>query len=389
VGRWHAASPPRAPLAGPRPPGRASPRRVASLPAAADVSPEEFQRDYVATGTPVVIRGLCGGWPAAAKWGTPADLARHYGAVPLRLTELAAVHGLGKPLPVRVPLAAFLRYGEAARADYPWYAFGDDFEAERAPLLGDYRVPEYFRDDVYALGPDARACFPRFRYLVVGGPRSGSNLHVDPRGTAAWNTSLCGRKRWALFPPGGGRGYLGAIGAPPGDAGMGKTAAPPAAWWAGPHARLAAGGGAGEGARLGMAECVQRPGDTIYVPAGWWHAVLNLDTAVAVTQNLLPPATLGAVWGPLGREHPGSLRVLRRAVREHVARCRAGDGGARAWAGVDLDAALAAVAPVAEGEDALEGSGGAVQVVDAVDDGGEAGAGRTPLVLASGHVVYV
>lgn len=51
-------------------------------------------------------------------------------------------------------------------------------------------MPAPFREDVYALTPETRACFPRYRYMVIGGPRSGSNMHVDPRWTAAWNTLL-------------------------------------------------------------------------------------------------------------------------------------------------------------------------------------------------------
>ena len=32
-------------------------------------------------------------------------------------------------------------------------------------------------------------------------------------------------------------------------------------------------------------EAFQKPGDVIYVPGTWWHGVVNMSDAVAVTQN--------------------------------------------------------------------------------------------------------
>ncbi|CAL1170201.1 unnamed protein product, partial [Cladocopium goreaui] len=38
-------------------------------------------------------------------------------------------------------------------------------------------------------------------FVLVGGHRTGSNMHKDPKWSSAWNTLLCGRKRWVMFPP--------------------------------------------------------------------------------------------------------------------------------------------------------------------------------------------
>lgn len=47
--------------------------------------------------------------------------------------------------------------------------------------------------DLFALLGDSR---PSFRWLILGGKRSGSTFHVDPNGTSAWNACICGKKLW-------------------------------------------------------------------------------------------------------------------------------------------------------------------------------------------------
>ena len=62
--------------------------------------------------------------------------------------------------------------------------------------------------------------------------------------------------------------------------------------------------------------CIQKPGDTIYVPEGWWHAVLNLTDTIAVTQNYMNSVNFKSVWRSLrvGRKVFSSyfLKVLRK-----------------------------------------------------------------------------
>lgn len=54
-------------------------------------------------------------------------------------------------------------------------------------------------------------------------------------------------------------------------------------------------------------ECTVRAGEVLFVPRGWWHAVLNLEESVAVTQNYVSAANLDYVLTFLGSPHADAL----------------------------------------------------------------------------------
>ena len=61
------------------------------------------------------------------------------------------------------------------------------------------------------------------------------------------------------------------------------------------------------GRGLGEVELLQRPGEVVAFPAGWWHAVVNLDATLAVTESFGRPRDLPAILAALRAGGLGSL----------------------------------------------------------------------------------
>lgn len=74
-------------------------------------------------------------------------------------------------------------------------------------------------------------------------------------------------------------------------AASGTSRTPPALWFRDVAPGIAA---AARAAGHTVLEFVQCPGETVFIPHGWWHAVLNLETTVAVTHNFVGAANAAA-----------------------------------------------------------------------------------------------
>ena len=240
-------------------------------------------------------------WEAPEKWGSGGgDGAVVDPTAGLRTAFRARRFKCGEDddgYAVKVKLSHFLKYQATNDDDSPLYIFDSHFDddAVSKALLGHFAPPCYFRDDLFRLCGERKR--PPYRWFLLGPCRSGTNVHIDPLATSAWNTVISGAKLWVIFPPRAGERMDGAPVTRKLVKGRHHIAKggddEPINYFAEilPHVKR-------ECKMLGVPvyEFVQLPGETLYVPSGWWHAVLNLEDSVAVTQNFCSHSNFDGVW---------------------------------------------------------------------------------------------
>lgn len=197
---------------------------------------------------------------------------------------------------------------EKGRHDIGLYVFDSDFSVESGKdfLLDDFSpLLQLTKGDVFSRGDlSQHHDRPTYRWLLVGPPGSGTCLHQDPWHYSSWNASIVGRKKWVLFPPSTPFNLL----HPPreedfasdNDGSVFTTLS--RRMYASGYRLLAKMLGIQEVPRgaaefmdqvlptlrnrgLGEVEFIQYPGEVVAFPADWWHAVVNLDATIAVTES--------------------------------------------------------------------------------------------------------
>uniref|UniRef100_A0A6B2L3R4 JmjC domain-containing protein n=1 Tax=Arcella intermedia TaxID=1963864 RepID=A0A6B2L3R4_9EUKA len=230
---------------------------------------EEFTLLYDRPRRPCILTDICYKWEAFTQW-SPDNLVKMF---PNHILKCSQSNMKGNR--VKITVSNFVQYMRAQTDSNPLYVFDSKFYRRIPELEQHYSVPSLFWQDWFSLFGIKR---PSHRWFLMGPARSGTPFHIDPTGTAAWNALLYGQKKWYLYPPDA---------PPPGvyynyleNGNIKDFKAPSILKWLfdvypflSPQQR--------------PIEFVQQTGEMVYVPAGWWHAVVNISETVSVTHNFV------------------------------------------------------------------------------------------------------
>jgi histone arginine demethylase JMJD6 len=265
-----------------------------------DCTINEFNESYIIPQKPVIILDCTKNslWPAGSEYWKPDSLLNSLGIN--RRFEV-------KDANATVSLDDFIKYIRSINCfedDNPAYLWETLIDGEHDDIISKFQIPKYFTENgkggIHTPGDGADllsdagvdgSLFGLHRWLLMGPVRSGSNLHIDPLHTSAWNTLLLGSKYWVVFPPGIPEEYLinatKSVNLLSDDNEIYSSDYCSASWFLLVlpfiESEVLNGNWPEE---FQPQKFIQYEGETIYIPAGWWHAVLNIDLTVCVTQNI-------------------------------------------------------------------------------------------------------
>jgi Cupin-like domain len=256
-----------------------------------DISPEDFKRNYYDPLKPIVINGIAKKWPAYSKWNW--DFFKSV----VGNQEVGIYNNVKSDAHTPVNTAdGYMKFGEyidmIRQGQSEWRIFLFNLFEHAPEIIQDIYWPEKY----------IKGFVKRFPMLFTGGQGSVTHLHFDMDLSHIFHTQFMGKKRILLFP----------------HEEQHKLYRKP---WEVlsmvnfekyydseknkidykdfPALRLAKG-----------YELVLGHGETLFMPAGYWHHMEYIDSGFAVSLRALQPGISGKIkgaWNLFGMRHLDTL----------------------------------------------------------------------------------
>ncbi|KAG0264736.1 JmjC domain-containing protein 4 [Mortierella polycephala] len=240
---------------------------------------EEFRQHYLEPNTPVIIgSAMIQHWRARQEWVCPDTGKPNFDALREQLCQRT----------VKVPVADcqtrdftdqkrstmdmkdFLDEWEThSRANEHSRTYLKDFHFIRTfPEYGAYETPTIFCDDwMNEFWTRRMDMDDDYRFVYCGGHGTFTPFHADVYRSYSWSANICGVKKWTLFPPDQEHLFQDNHHNTVYDIdNVNPTQFP----------------------NFHKAErftIYQQPGQTLFVPSGWWHQVQNIGDTISINHN--------------------------------------------------------------------------------------------------------
>lgn len=225
------------------------------------LSTAEFSDRYYHGNRPVILTDLAQDWPALRLW-SPRHFAEHYGDVEIEVQSGRngdpdyELNSLRHKTPMR--MRDFIAAIDSGKAGNDLYLTANNHALRRLAL-------QPLLDDIGSLPPCMdRRLLPQQALLWIGGDGVVTPMHHDT--VQLMHTQIHGRKRWLMVSP---------LQTPLVHNHVGvfsklRMEAPHLGRYPVP-------------AGLRVIDIVVEPGETLFVPVGWWHHVRTLGPAVSLS----------------------------------------------------------------------------------------------------------
>ncbi|EFH42791.1 hypothetical protein ARALYDRAFT_332532 [Arabidopsis lyrata subsp. lyrata] len=270
-----------------------------------ELSYVDFAEKYLAKNQPLIISDLTEDWRAREDWvsenGRPNlhFFATHFGKSRVQVADCDTREYTDQK---RLEMSVTEFVEQWTNNDSVLYLKDWHFVKEY-PDYTAYQTPQLFSDDWLNIYLDSyqmhedRDNFHKYdqiscsdyRFVYMGGKGSWTPLHADVFRSYSWSANVCGKKRWLFLPPLQShlvydrqvymKNCIYDIFEEVNETkfpGFKKTT------WL---------------------ECIQEPGEIIFVPSGWHHQVYNLEDTISINHNWLNAYNLSWVWDLLWKDY--------------------------------------------------------------------------------------